>query len=102
MVRINAAALLAFAITTLAQVTPNNAGAKDVGQGNGQQFITGGCTSDADCSSACCAEVETTGLGVCSAEAASLQNGKLGCGFVDPNAEQTIADAQAQVEKQGF
>ncbi|KAK6953134.1 Biotrophy-associated secreted protein 2 [Daldinia eschscholtzii] len=102
MVRINTAAFLAFAITALAQVTPNNAGAKDVGQGNGQQFITGGCTSDADCSSACCAQVETTGLGVCSAEAASLQNGKLGCGFVDPNAEQTIADAQAQVEKQGF
>ncbi|OTB17763.1 hypothetical protein K445DRAFT_309918 [Daldinia sp. EC12] len=102
MVRISATALLAFAITALAQVTPNNAGAKDVGQGNGQQFITGGCTSDADCSSACCAQVETTGLGVCSAEAASLQNGKLGCGFVDPNAEQTIADAQAQVEKQGF
>ncbi|KAI1803520.1 hypothetical protein F4811DRAFT_328421 [Daldinia bambusicola] len=102
MVRINAAALLAFALAALAQVTPNNAGAKDVGQGNGQQFITGGCTSDADCSSACCAEVETTGLGVCSNEVASLQNGKLGCGFVDPNAEQTIADAQAQVEKQGF
>ncbi|KAG4219661.1 hypothetical protein PC116_g31860 [Phytophthora cactorum] len=102
MVRINTAAFLAFAITALTQVTPNNAGAKDVGQGNGQQFITGGCTSDADCSSACCAQVETTGLGVCSAEAASLQNGKLGCGFVDPNAEQTIADAQAQVEKQGF
>ncbi|KAL7626492.1 hypothetical protein AAE478_003264 [Parahypoxylon ruwenzoriense] len=102
MVRIAAAAFLTFAITALAQVTPNNAGAKNVGEGNAQQFITGGCVSDADCSSACCAEVETTGLGVCSAEAASLQNGKLGCGFVDPNAQQTIADAQAQVEEQGF
>ncbi|KAI1384793.1 uncharacterized protein F4822DRAFT_433333 [Hypoxylon trugodes] len=102
MVRVSVAAFLAFALTAFAQVTPNNAGAKNVGQGNGQQFITGGCVSDADCSSACCAEVQTTGLGVCSAEAASNQNGKLGCGFVDPNAAQTIADAEAQVEKQGF
>ncbi|KAI0850291.1 hypothetical protein F5Y00DRAFT_260589 [Daldinia vernicosa] len=102
MVHVNITALLALAAAALAQVTPNNAGAKNVGQGNGQQFITGGCTSDADCSSACCAQVQTTGLGVCSAEAASLQNGKLGCGFVDPNADQTIAKAQAQVEKQGF
>ncbi|KAI1099924.1 hypothetical protein F4804DRAFT_64772 [Jackrogersella minutella] len=102
MVRITATAFLAFAITAFAQVTPNDAGAKNVGQGNAQQFITGGCVSDADCQSACCAEVQTTGLGVCSAEAASNQNGKLGCGFVDPNAQQTIANAQAQVEKQGF
>ncbi|KAI4868752.1 hypothetical protein F4820DRAFT_444670 [Hypoxylon rubiginosum] len=102
MVRISVAAFLAFAVTALAQVTPNNAGAKNVGEGNAQQFITGGCVSDADCSSACCAQVQTTGLGVCSAEAASLQNGKLGCGFVDPNASKTIAAAQAQVDKQGF
>ncbi|XXG96845.1 hypothetical protein Hte_003136 [Hypoxylon texense] len=102
MVRVSVAAFLALAVTALAQVTPNNAGAKNVGAGNAQQFITGGCVSDADCSSACCAQVQTTGLGVCSAEAASLQNGKLGCGFVDPNASQTIAAAQAQVEKQGF
>ncbi|KAI0835667.1 hypothetical protein F5Y06DRAFT_299496 [Hypoxylon sp. FL0890] len=102
MVRISVAAFFAFALAASAQVTPNDAGAKNVGQGDGQQFITGGCVSDADCASACCAEVESTGLGVCSAEAASSQNGKLGCGFVDPNAQQTIADAQAQVEKQGF
>ncbi|KAI1633097.1 hypothetical protein F4809DRAFT_644758 [Biscogniauxia mediterranea] len=102
MVRVAAAAVLAFAFTAFAALTPNNAGAKNVGQGNGQQFITGGCVSDADCSSACCAEVQGTGLGVCSAEAASNQNGKLGCGFVDPNAQQTIADAEAQVQKQGF
>ncbi|KAI1659450.1 hypothetical protein F4813DRAFT_353022 [Daldinia decipiens] len=102
MVRINIAALLTLAVAALAQVTPNNAGAKNVGQANGQQFITGGCTSNADCSSACCAQVQTTGLGVCSAEAASLQNGKLGCGFVDPNSAQTIAAAKAQVAKQGF
>ncbi|KAI1085494.1 hypothetical protein F5B20DRAFT_518550 [Whalleya microplaca] len=102
MVRISVAAFFVFAMTALAQVNPNDAGAKNVGQGNAQQFITGGCVNDADCQSACCAEVQTTGLGVCSAEAASNQNGKLGCGFVDPNAQQTIADAKAQVQKQGF
>lgn len=73
-----------------------------VGQANGEQFITGGCTSDADCSSACCADIGTTNVGICSAEAASEQNGKTGCGFVDPNAAATIAAAKAQVAKQGF
>lgn len=86
----------------LAQLTPNNAGARNVGQGNGSQFITGGCVSDADCSSGCCAQVAATGDGVCSAEAASEQNGKTGCGFTDPNADAVIAAAQAQVEQQGF
>lgn len=83
-------------------LTPNDAGAKNVGAGNGAQFITGGCVNDADCSSACCAEITATGQGICSAEAASLQNGKAGCGFVDPNAAATIAAAKAQVQKQGF
>ena len=87
------------ALTALA-VTPNNAGAKNVGQANGQQFITGGCTSDADCSSACCAG--NPDVGVCSAAAAANQAGKTGCGFVDPNAAATIAAAKAQVKKQGF
>ncbi|KAL5113350.1 Biotrophy-associated secreted protein 2 [Pleosporales sp. CAS-2024a] len=86
----------------MAQVTPNNAGARSVGLGDGSQFITGGCVSDADCSSACCSKVATTGLGVCSAEAASKQNGKTGCGFNDPNAAKVIAAAKAQVKKQGF
>jgi hypothetical protein len=86
----------------MAQVTPNNAGAKNVGAGNGAQFITGGCVSDADCSSACCAQVASSGAGVCSAEAASNQNGKTGCGFSDPNSAKVIAAAKAQVEKQGF
>ncbi|POS69175.1 biotrophy-associated secreted protein 2 [Diaporthe helianthi] len=101
MVRITAAAVLAFAISALA-LEPNDAGAKSVGAGDGSQFITGGCVNDADCSSACCAEISGSGLGICSAEAASEQNGKLGCGFVDPNADATIQAAQAQVEKQGF
>jgi hypothetical protein len=90
------------AATSMAQVTPNNAGAKNVGAGNGAQFITGGCVSNADCSSACCAQVASTGNGVCSAEAASNQNGKTGCGFSDPNAQKVIAAAKAQVQKQGF
>jgi hypothetical protein len=81
-------------------ITPNNAGAKNVGLANGEQFITGGCTSDADCSSACCANASN--VGVCSAEAAAFQNGKAGCGFVDPNAAATVAAAKAQVAKQGF
>ncbi|KAK4675968.1 hypothetical protein QC764_507880 [Podospora pseudoanserina] len=100
MVRITATALLAFVVTAMAQITPNNAGARNVGQGNGSQFITGGCVNNADCASGCCADAN--GVGVCSAEAAQFQNGKNGCGFVDPNAQGTIAAAQAQVARQGF
>lgn len=85
----------------MALVQPNNAGARSVGKGNGEQFITGGCVNDNDCGSQCCAN-NSQGKGVCSAEAAALQNDKLGCGFVDPNAAQTIQAAKAQVAKQGF
>ncbi|SPQ25631.1 a9c026ea-1566-4ab4-8f3d-2c626e435796 [Thermothielavioides terrestris] len=99
MVRLTIAALLTFAAAALA-ITPNNAGAKNVGNGKGEQFITGGCVNDADCSSGCCANA--SGVGVCSAEAAQFQNGKQGCHFVDPNAAATIAAAKAQVQKQGF
>lgn len=83
-------------------LAPNDAGAKNVGAGNGAQFITGGCVNDADCQTACCAEIDATAQGICSAVAASEQNGKQGCGFVDPNAAATIAAAKAQVQKQGF
>ncbi|TVY54740.1 hypothetical protein LCER1_G006134 [Lachnellula cervina] len=101
MVRISSlAATLALAMGVFA-LTPNTAGAKSVGAGNGTQFTTGGCVSDADCQSACCAGI-TGGAGICSAAAASTQNGKTGCGFVDPNAAATIAAAKAQVAKQGF
>jgi hypothetical protein len=89
------------AVTSLALVQPNVAGSKDVGNGKGNQFITGGCVSGADCGSGCCAN-NSQGLGVCSNEAAALQNDKQGCGFVDPKAAQTIAAAKAQVAKQGF
>ncbi len=90
-------------MTALALVTPNNAGAKNVGNGKGAQFITGGCVADADCAqaNACCAN-NGQAQGVCSAVAAALQNGKLGCGFVDPNSAATISAAKAQVAKQGF
>ncbi|KKA27537.1 hypothetical protein TD95_005015 [Thielaviopsis punctulata] len=94
-------AVLSFAVAVMAVVEPNNAGAKNVGSGNGSQFITGGCVSNADCVSACCAN-NGEGKGVCSAEAAALQNGKEGCGFVDPNSQATIAAAQEQSRKQGF
>jgi hypothetical protein len=83
-------------------LAPNNAGARDVGNAAGKQFTTGGCISNADCESACCADIGTTNVGICSAEAASHQNGKTGCGFVDPDPAKTIAAAKAQVKKQGF
>ncbi|KAG9235540.1 hypothetical protein BJ875DRAFT_528811 [Amylocarpus encephaloides] len=70
--------ILAFAFTVSAMPQFNKDGAANVGNGAGGQFITGQCLSNADCASACCAKP----LGICSAEAASLQAGKQGCGFV--------------------
>ncbi|KAK2004330.1 biotrophy-associated secreted protein 2 [Colletotrichum falcatum] len=99
MVRITLFATVAFAAIAFA-LSPNNAGARNVGKGDGSQFITGGCVDGADCSSDCCADLN--GVGICSAEAAAFQAGKNGCGFVDPNKDETIAAAKAQVEKQGF
>lgn len=61
-----------------AAINSNAAGAQNVGKGNGQQFITGQCLSDADCASACCAKPS----GVCSAVAVAFDSGKQGCGFV--------------------
>ncbi|KAK1766607.1 hypothetical protein QBC33DRAFT_105837 [Phialemonium atrogriseum] len=101
MVRISLAATLAFAITVLAVATPNNSGARDVGNGAGKQFTTGGCVADADCQEGCCAN-NGQGIGICSGIGAEFQNGKQGCGFNDPNAAATIAAAKAQVQKQGF
>ncbi|KAI1313189.1 hypothetical protein F5Y03DRAFT_158764 [Xylaria venustula] len=59
-------------------VDPNAAGAQNVGAGDGSQFITGQCLSDADCASGCCA----TG-GACAARAVveSAQDPR-DCGFV--------------------
>jgi len=52
-------------------------GAKNVGNGKGQQFIGGQCLSAADCGSGCCANPS----GICSGVGAQTQAGKTGCGF---------------------
>ncbi|KAK5987878.1 Biotrophy-associated secreted protein 2 [Cladobotryum mycophilum] len=54
------------------------AGAKNLGNGQGKQFITGACLSNADCASGCCAAVR--GGALCSGVGAQFQNGKQGCG----------------------
>jgi hypothetical protein len=54
------------------------AGAKNVGNGKGVQFIGGQCLSGADCASTCCAGPS----GICSGLGAQTQAGKTGCGFV--------------------
>ena len=53
------------------------AGAKNVGNGHGAQFIGGQCLSTADCASGCCAFP----CGICSGPGAQFQAGKEGCGF---------------------
>lgn len=60
-----------------AAADPSKPGSQNVGKADGSQFITGQCTSDADCASGCCAKPK----GVCSAEAVSNVDGKQGCGF---------------------
>lgn len=101
MVRITIAATLAFAALALGQAIPNVAGARSVGNGKGEQFTTGGCVANNDCQEGCCAN-NGQGTGICSGRGAEFQNGKQGCGFVDPNREATIAAAKAQVARQGF
>ncbi|KAI3335723.1 hypothetical protein F4824DRAFT_142667 [Ustulina deusta] len=59
-------------------VDPNAAGAANVGAANGSQFITGQCTSDADCASTCCA---TDGKCAARAVVESPQDPRE-CGFV--------------------
>jgi len=53
------------------------AGVNKVGNGNGGQFITGRCLSNADCGSGNCAGP----CGVCSGPAVCKAAGKTGCGF---------------------
>jgi hypothetical protein len=53
------------------------AGAKNVGNGAGVQFIGGQCLNAKDCASGCCA----LPCGICSGPGAQFQAGKLGCGF---------------------
>jgi hypothetical protein len=67
------------------------AGAKNVGNGAGGQFIGGQCLTDADCGSGCCANP----TGICSGVGAQTQNGKTGCGF--PNASSSSVAVSASV-----
>ncbi|KAJ6443713.1 F-box domain-containing protein [Purpureocillium lavendulum] len=83
------------------RVIGDPAGAKNVGNGAGGQFITGACVSDNDCASKCCANQNNQG-GVCSGVGAQFQAGKTGCGFNDPNAQQTIAANKSKAGQQGF
>ncbi|KAL6909188.1 hypothetical protein GGI43DRAFT_379993 [Trichoderma evansii] len=81
MVRFSVAAALTFALSVYAF---DPAGAKNVGNGNGQQFIGGQCLSSKDCASTCCAFI--AGGGQCSGIGAQFQAGKQGCGFGDGGA----------------
>ncbi|KAL1890944.1 hypothetical protein Sste5346_007941 [Sporothrix stenoceras] len=84
-------ALMAFAAIAMAApqpITPDPNGDKNVGNGQGLQFITGGCLSTADCSQAvvqsCCAFIAGgASTGICSGAAVGDVNGKAGCGFGD-------------------
>lgn len=71
------ATLISLASTVLAVPPFDPAGVPHVGNGQGQQFITGQCLSDADCASGCCAFP----TGICSGPGAAFQQGKQGCGF---------------------
>jgi hypothetical protein len=67
------------------------AGAKNVGNGKGIQFIGGQCLSAADCASGCCANPS----GICSGVGAQTQAGKTGCGFGGASSSLTAAAAPA-------
>ncbi|CAF9910941.1 MAG: hypothetical protein GOMPHAMPRED_007239 [Gomphillus americanus] len=70
---------LSVAVPEAMPLSPDPAGAKNVGNGHGGQFIGGACLSQADCASACCATLN--GAGICSGPGAQFQAGKTGCGF---------------------
>lgn len=72
-------AALTMALPNPAPLAADPSGDKNLGNGQGQQFITGGCLSDADCQTACCATF--SGGGICSAVAVQFDQGKQGCGF---------------------
>jgi hypothetical protein len=71
-----------------AAADPNAPGAANVGKKNAQQFITGQCTSDADCASGCCGFK----TGKC-AGAVIAQTRDGGCGFGDPTPNNKAAVA---------
>ncbi|OTB00172.1 hypothetical protein M426DRAFT_324488 [Hypoxylon sp. CI-4A] len=89
MVRFSILATLAIALPALATPTPiqpDPSGDKNVGNGQGVQFIGGQCESSADCASTCCAVVTGQNFGLCSGLGAQFQAGKAGCGFGDGGA----------------
>ncbi|RDA94278.1 hypothetical protein CP533_0571 [Ophiocordyceps camponoti-saundersi (nom. inval.)] len=59
---------------------PDPAGEKNVGNGEGDQFIGGRCLSNADCQDQCCAQVGGQTFALCSGPGAANQSGKQGCG----------------------
>ncbi|KAL0930383.1 biotrophy-associated secreted protein 2 [Colletotrichum truncatum] len=104
MVRFSLVAAI-FAATVLAvpsPLTPDPAGEKNVGNGQGAQFIGGACLTSKDCASACCASL--SGAGICSGVGAQFQAGKQGCGFGDggavaaPDASQGAGQATPTME----
>ncbi|KAH8175161.1 hypothetical protein LIA77_03579 [Sarocladium implicatum] len=82
---VNFAATVLLALATVAsalpnpQLTPDPSGDANIGNGQGLQFITGACLSNADCGSGCCAGLN--GGGICSGPAVGDAQGKTGCGF---------------------
>ncbi|KAI1338303.1 hypothetical protein F5Y15DRAFT_416949 [Xylariaceae sp. FL0016] len=96
MVQLKYAAVMAFALSAIAipkplPLSPDPAGAKNVGNGAGGQFIGGACLGQADCASACCATLN--GAGICSGVGAQFQAGKTGCGFESSGAGSGTAAA---------
>ncbi|KXH60564.1 biotrophy-associated secreted protein 2 [Colletotrichum nymphaeae SA-01] len=94
MVRFSLAAAF-FAASALAipsPLTPDPSGDKNVGNGNGVQFIGGACLNSKDCASTCCATLN--GAGICSGLGAQFQAGKTGCGFGDGGAAAAPAASQ--------
>ncbi|CAK7213065.1 hypothetical protein SCUCBS95973_001674 [Sporothrix curviconia] len=92
---------MAFATLAMAApspITPDPNGANNVGNGQGLQFITGGCLSTADCSQAvvqsCCAFIAGgAATGICSGIDVGNVNGKAGCGFGDGGSATTTASS---------
>ncbi len=77
-------------------ITPDPAGADHVGNGQGQQFITGGCLSTPDCAQnvvpSCCAFIlGGAPTGICSGVDVANVNGKGGCGFGDPGSGVSVS-----------
>jgi GH24 family phage-related lysozyme (muramidase) len=73
-----------------APLSPDPAGVPHIGNGQGQQFITGQCLSNADCGSGCCATLGN--IGICSGPDVANVSGKSGCGFGGGGAPAPAAD----------